>query len=135
MVRVDQWPKELSRFLDERRKMPFQWGVNDCMAFVAASVKAITGKDYFPDFSDYDSEETAQAMLEKNGGPQGIINKCLGNISHKNALMAKRGDVVLIKAPNYIGGIVDDTGTRIALVSPLGLVRYPLSRAVRIWPI
>lgn len=121
--------------------MPFAWGQNDCMAFVAKGVEALTGYDFFELYSDYSDEASARIMLENNGGPYGIITACLGEGS-KKILSAKRGDVVLVNAPAYVGGlvedslaggIIDDTGLRVAVVSKDGLVRLPLHLAVRYW--
>ncbi len=131
--RLEDWPKRLSLYLTERAKMPFEWGVNDCMAFTAKAVEAMTGHDFFKDFSDYHDEETAKLMLEKNGGVSGIISKCLGGDSTRNVLLAQRGDVVIVKTPEYVGGIVDDTGQRVAIVTKDGLSRLPLNRAWRVW--
>lgn len=121
--------------------MPFAWAENDCMAFVAKGVEALTGHDFFTAYSDYTDEPSAIAMLENNGGLHGIITACLGEGS-KKIMNASRGDVVLVKAPALIGGIVedslaggivDDTGLRVAVVTKDGLVRLPLQKAVRVW--
>jgi hypothetical protein len=130
--RLDDWSQRLSAYLTERAKMPFEWGVNDCMAFTAKGVEAITGQDFFTSYSDYQDEQSAKKMLEDNGGITGIIMSCLG-AGHRDILKAKRGDVVIVKTPEIVGGIVDDTGQRIAMVTPQGLTRVPLSRAWRVW--
>lgn len=130
--RLDDWPKRLSAFLRERQHMPFEWGKNDCMSFAAHCVGALTGHDYFTAYSDYHDEESATALLKKHHGVAGIIIACLGQGSDK-ILTAKRGDLVMVKFPDFTGGIVDDTGQRIALVSKDGLVRIPLDNAIRVW--
>ena len=132
--RYEDWPKRLSNYLAERKNMPFEWGVNDCMAFVAKGVEAITGTDFFPDFSNYTDEISAFEMLSANGGAAGIISKCLGS-STKDIMKANRGDVVLFRMPEITAGIVDDSGQAIALVSKDGLLRLPLSKAYRVWKV
>lgn len=133
MVRLPNWPMVLSDYLAECNRKPFQWGTHDCMAFTCGAVKALTGHDYFPEFSDYHDEVTAFKMLGKHGGVAGIISKCLGR-GDRNLALAQRGDVVLVKMPEAIGGIVDDSGQRIAVVTKDGgLTRLPLNKAWRYW--
>lgn len=130
--RFDDWPNRLSNYLDQKRMVPFQWGVNDCMTFAAGAVFNLTGKDFYIGYDPYDDEIGAFVMLREHGGVTGIINKHLGRGS-KEIMLAKRGDVVTVKIPELAAGIVDDTGQRIAVVTPNGLLRLPLSRAVRLW--
>lgn len=131
--RKENWPQLLSEFLEERRKLPFVWGENDCMASVAKLVHKLTGTDFFEAYSNYNSEESAKLVLEANGGVSGIITKCLGS-GTKNILTAKRGDVAIIKLPEVTGAFVDDSGQNIVAVSREGgFVRYPLNKAWRVW--
>jgi len=133
VARLEDWPMRLSEYLKERRDMPFQWGVHDCMMFLAYGVERMTGEAFYPPYSNYETEEGAKLMLEQNGGVTGIINACLGP-SHKDFMRAGRGDAVIVKMPEIAGGIVDDSGQRIAAVSLKdGLVKLPLSSALRIW--
>ena len=131
--RLPEWPSLLSDYISQHQKAPFAWGTNDCMAFSSGLVKALTGHDFFPEFSDYSDEESAKKMLSKNGGVIGIIRKCLGS-GHKNILAAKRGDIAAVMvAGEIVGGVIDDSGQRIAVVTPNGLLRLPTNKAVRIW--
>lgn len=130
--RLENWPIKLSHFLRARREMPFAWGTNDCMAFVSGCVKELTGTDYFPDYSDYEDEESANSMLFTNGGVDGIVTACLGG-GHDKWKMAQRGDVALVNLPYPMGGIVDDSGQKIAVVTEGGMIRVPLSKAQKIW--
>lgn len=137
--RLDNWPKLLSAYLRERQAMPFEWGVNDCMAFVAKCVDRLTGEDFFSSFNDYNNEASAQVMLEANGGPYGIITQCLGSPIDE-IMMGQRGDVAIVNMPEVhsginmlTGGIIDDTGQRIAVVTAEGLRRVPIMEAIRVW--
>ncbi len=132
VTRFDDWPNRLSQYLQEKQHQPFQWGVNDCMSFTAGAVYRLTGTDFFTDYSDYYDEISAYNMLRENGGVKGIISRCLG-AGKLNPLQAQRGDVVVVKIPEMVGGIVDDSGQRIAVVTPQGLTRLPLEKAVRYW--
>lgn len=140
VTRRHGWPIFLSNYLHERMSMPFEWGKNDCMAFVSNAVYALTLHDFFPEFSNYKDQESAVEMLKANGGPAGIISKCLGHKGSNNMLMAGRGDVVIAKLPDIetgelviTGGIVDDSGRFFRVAQPGGLIRYPLSSALRYW--
>lgn len=130
--RFEDWPIRLSRFLDERRDMPFEWGKNDCLTFLAKGAEAMTGVDYYEEYSGYDNESDAYKKMEESGGIVKIISSHLGSGS-KNILKARRGDVALVKTPELTAGIVDDSGRYIALVSKDGLVRVPLEKAWRVW--
>ena len=130
--RLNTWPKLLSEYMQGRQNMPFAWGSNDCMAFVAYAVEALTGEQLFAEYGGYTDEAEANAMLEANGGIEGILTVVLGQPSTRG-MMAKRGDVVLLNLPNPTAGIVDDTGQRIALVSKSGLLRCKLEKAKLSW--
>lgn len=131
-MKTEGWDKRLSAFLCERRDTPFEWYKNDCMSFAAAAVREMTGVDYFERFSNYKDEKTGLEMLRRNGGVSGIVTKCLGK-PHRDYRRAKRGDIVIVRAPRDAGGVVDDTGQRIAVVTFEGLKRLPLNRAVKVW--
>lgn len=132
VVRKEDWAKRLSAFLDERRDMPFEWGKNDCLTFLAKAAEAMTGVDYYAEYSGYSNEEEANLKLNQNGGIIAIINKYLGG-GTKNVLTAGRGDVAIVKMPELMAGIVDDSGRYIAVVSKEGLRRIPLEKAIRVW--
>lgn len=133
--RLEGWPLKLSAFLRDRQFMPFEWGKNDCLMFPADAVLAITGFDPAAEWRGYSTQEEAEKLL-KELGVTGLITKGLGFKGHREILKAKRGDVAMMKLPSGVtGGIVDDTGKRIAV--PLAdnntLVRIPLKMAWRIW--
>lgn len=131
MVRKDNWPLLFSEYLKEKYNSPFRWGVNDCLSFVAGAIQVITGEDLYKKYKGYKTEEGALAKM--NGKTvENIIAENFGG-GHRNILQAKRGDIVLVKMPEFMAGIVDDSGQRIALVSKKGLIRIPLEKAWRIW--
>lgn len=132
VTRYDNWPLLLSAYLTERRTMPFAWGSNDCLTFAAKGVEAMTGHDFSAEYPAYTTEAEAIDILNSNGGYEGIINACLGAGTDKYKT-AHRGDVALVMMGNPSAGLVDDTGQRIALLVPSGLIRVPLSRALKVW--
>lgn len=130
--RHPDWSRKLSDFLKNRRALPFQWGSNDCLAFASAAVQALTGVDFFSEYAGYSDESEAAELLKQNGGVKGIIRKHLGGGTNA-ILSAKRGDIALVRMPRDTAGVVDDSGQFIALISPSGMVRVPLSKATRVW--
>ena len=132
VTRFENWPLILSEYLTEKEGVAFEWYKNDCSSFIAEAVKRITGEDFFKLYNDYHDERSAAVLLKKNGGPSGIITKCLGEGS-TNILMAKRGDIVVVNEPLEAAGIVDDSGQRVAVLSKEGLIRIPLTKAKKFW--
>lgn len=132
MVRREDWLKRLSEYLKMNKDTPFEWGVNDCILFAAKGYEYITGIDHYSEYLGYSTEDQAKEILKKNDGFEGIIGKHIGK-GHKNILLAKRGDVVLLKIPALTCGLVDDSGMFIAAPSAEGIKRLPLTKAVRIW--
>lgn len=130
--RLEDWPKRLSAFLDERRDMPFEWGKNDCLTFLAKGAEAMTGNDYYSKYEGYASEQEANEKLKEHGGIIKIIESYVGS-GTRNILKAHRGDVAVVKCPELMAGIVDDSGRYVAVVTKEGLRRFPLEKAWRIW--
>lgn len=133
MVRFPDWPMRLSNYLSERRKMPFEWGVNDCVMFAAHAVEALTGVNYYSDYiRTYSTKEEAAKILKELGGMSGLISKHIAD-SHTNIFKAKRGDLVMAKLPLHTMGVVDDGGQFAVFVTEEGLIRKPLKFVTRIW--
>lgn len=139
-TRKRNWPILLSQFLQGRAKSPFVWGENDCLMFAADAVREITAEDFDPAQEwrgTYSTHDEAAALLQANGGVAGIITKGLGVPSHKNILMAQRGDVAMVRSATgeLAGGVVDDTGQFVVVpnAAGLGTQRIPLMNAIRVW--
>lgn len=132
VIRIEGWEKRYSHYLHERRSMPFEWGSNDCMHFVGGGVEAITSLNLYAPYTGYKDEDGAGEVLKKHGGIVSILNTCLGH-SHVNFKAAKRGDVVIVRSPEIIAGLVGDCGQKIVAVTEDGWVKLPLNYAQRIW--
>lgn len=134
VTRVKQWQNVLSDHLKDQANVPFQWGVNDCMSSLAKYFEKMTDQvdQIWPEFAGYTTEEEAKAVIAAHGGIIAIINRFAGK-NHSLPRKAQRGDIVVVTMPELTGGIVDDTGQRIALVTAKGLIRIPLSKAIQIW--
>ncbi len=138
MKRTDGWERRFSAFLTARKAMPFQWGKNDCLMMQADGVLSCTGFDPGAQWRGiYSDEAGAYALLDQYGGHEGIITAGMGFPPHEQYLRATRGDVCLLNLPGNqpLSGIVDDSGQWITTaMSDIGrVIRFPLSRAVKIW--
>lgn len=132
MVRLPDWPMRLSAYLKDTRDAPFMWGSNDCVMFAAKGLEAVTGINMYAEYEGYTDEAGAKEIIDSAGGIDKLVSKHLGP-GHRNYKTAQRGDLCLMKMPEFTVGIVDDTGQRIAAVTEKGLMRLPLSKAWRIW--
>lgn len=132
VARSTNWPMALSDYLQARRAVPFEWGVQDCLVFVSKAVQTLTGDDFMAQFPAYSTESEASALLEQYGDVYGIVSACLGEPT-TNILTGHRGDVVMLELPQQTAGIIDDSGERIAVCSKDGLLRLPLDKAIYLW--
>lgn len=128
--RFEKWPQLLSEYLMSRRKMPFEWGKNDCLSFVAGAILAVSGRDFR---EEYNTEEEAKAILKNYGGIAGMISNRLGHKGSNNVRMAGRGDVVIAELPELAAGVVDDSGRFFCSVTKVGLTKHPISVAKHYW--
>lgn len=128
--RFENWPILLSQFLRSRRDIPFQWGVNDCMLFPADCVQALTGIDFAAEYRGYETEEQANALIDRHGGPIILVSKYLGPAG-RNIAVAGRGDIVMTSYRAL--GVIDDKGTAISMVTKDGMRKLPLKAAIRVW--
>lgn len=134
MVRLPGWERSLSDYLAEMRGAPFQWGINDCILFAVKGVERMTGVKVYDGYLGYVDQAGANTILDAEGGFEALIAKHFG-AGHGNILQAKRGDLVILKIPNYTCGLVDDSGQSIVITGPNGVVRYPLKKAWRVFAI
>lgn len=132
MVRFENWPSLLSKFLSEQKLKEFEWGINDCVMFGGKAVEALTGRNYYQEYVGYTTEEEALEIIAKNDGIQNLISKHLGTPSNK-ILKASRGDLALLRMPYFVCGVVDDSGQFVAAMTDKGYVRRPLRHASCIW--
>ncbi len=132
MTRQTGWEMAFSDYLAAARGAPFAWGTNDCMLFAAKAVEVITGLNFYKQYLPYNTESEANLILQANGGLQAMVSKVMGN-GYTNYRQARRGDLALIKMPDFSLGIIDDSGQGIASVAPGGAVRLPIRMAARVW--
>jgi hypothetical protein len=134
--RFENWPARLSDYLAQRQNMPFEWGTNDCIFLAVDCALALTGVDFgAPWRGTYSTKMGAARIIkEHDNSLDSLISSVLGDpIPH--ALKAMRGDAVLHDFDGVTcGGIVDDTGRRVAFITEdKGLIRVPLAANMRVW--
>jgi hypothetical protein len=101
MIATDR-PALLARFIEERRRMPFAWGSNDCCLFAADWVLASTGRDIAADYRGrYSTALPALRFVETGGGVEAMIERAGGALVHPS--LARRGDVIARDVGNGIG--------------------------------
>lgn len=134
VTRLPDWDKRLSKYIaDTRGEFKFEWGINDCVLYSVKMAEAITGEDHYSEYLGYSTREGAMEIIAAHGSLEALISKHFGQ-SHRNFLRAKRGDLVLVKRPDFICGFVDDSGQMIIVPSEKeGLMKLPLKMAWRIW--
>lgn len=132
--RFEDWPARLENALADMRARPFQWGVTDCCLFAADCVMAITGRDLAEPYRGrYKTKRGAFSALKRvsGGGVQAAATLALGE-PLKTALLAQRGDVVLVESGEgpALGICV---GVKCAYLGRAGLGFIPLSAVQMAW--
>jgi hypothetical protein len=130
MTRHNDWPERLAAFMDERRHVPFEWGISDCSTFAADAVAAMTGERL--QIPAADSPEAYARLARDQGTLAEMAEALLGEPIHP--AYAQRGDVVLLVMDERetLGICV---GTEIAGPGADGLALAPMSMAVAAWRI
>lgn len=127
--RVSLWPERLEKYIAEREKARFAWGVHDCCRFAAGAVEAMTGADLMADLPAYSSAEEADLVL----GDVGLIALVDARLPRREKGEARRGDVALVgtEAGEKGDALFIVEGNTIVGAGARGLVRHPRA-AIRI---
>lgn len=135
MVRKENWPLLLSRFIRSRKALPFAWGSNDCVFFAIACAEELTGEPLTAEWVDtYSTKVQAQAIMDTHGGILALISDIMGMQPHSQPKKAQRGDIVVMPlAGGMTAGVVDDTAQKVISVTESGIIRLPLSNATHVW--
>lgn len=132
-MRALTWQLELEKFCLSRKRMPFEWGKNDCAIFAADCVLALTGKDFAEPWRGYRTKEEADALLNSFGGLEQLAIQCLGLCCSLQELVP--GDVVLVELETkqhclgiFTGGACMGPGNR-------GTMLVPFAQTILAWKI
>lgn len=127
MSRDHRWPELLTQFIEQRRRVPFAWGQNDCCLFAADWVHACTGHDPAQGLrGKYSTALGAARLLATHGGVRGIIRKFgepLG-LTPIDGKFDQRGDLVIADTGKG-ESIGVSIGTHAAFVGANGLLFAP----------
>lgn len=99
--RADNWPDLLNNFVETRRRMPFQWGENDCCLFASDWVRACLGFDPASDVRGrYHTALGATRILNERGGVIGVIEAAAERYDWPEVqrAFAQRGDIIAAEA-------------------------------------
>ena len=105
---------------------PFQYG-DDCCQFVNDVVRSLTGKHLASAFR-YKDEKTANAILDKHGGLEGLLTHVLGEPVNEGRVCLSR-----MSDGRDIAGVV--WRDRIVVRTMTSLVDWPLSRGRLFWSV
>jgi hypothetical protein len=131
MNRVENWPKLLAAFIDERREVPFTWGKADCCLFAADWVRLATDLDPAADLrGKYDSGLGARRIIKRSGGLGAMVARALLPLGFREVALslAGRGDVIVRDS-----GDGDCAG--VVLGDGLSFINTQLQADARIWRI
>lgn len=133
IIRREDWPEQLLRFIESRLVTPFAWGENDCALLLADAALAMTGHDYAAPFRGrYSTALGAARELRRNGFEDlpAYLTHVLGAPVAPG--LARRGDAVLFgSADGPALGVV--TGSQAAAAGPTGITWVPASRWQQAW--
>lgn len=132
-MRREDWPEILMDHIEAAKTRPFSWGKMDCALFAADIVRALTGEDYAAEFRGrYSTSRGAATALTRYG--KGTLRKTLEAKfgAPLPPLMARRGDLVMLKSPQAAGICIGD---RAAFAGPDGITFRPLAECDCCWRI
>lgn len=112
-------------YLTQHLETPFEWGVNDCVTFVAHWLEACTGVDHLEGLPVWTSEEEAQAAIEQLGGIEKVLDEKFKRI---NSHLARDGDIGMVD-----GRAVLFSGSKVVSPSFSGLIYVNRTKASCAW--
>lgn len=121
----------LPQFTQQRRRMPYAWGTNDCVTFAADAVLAITGVDPIADIrGTWNDEASAMAVLAGLGGLIAAVDAKFPRVD-KN--FAQIGDLCLVKDANGQPSLAVCVGSYCAAPGTEEMLLTSMSKARLAW--
>lgn len=134
--RLEGWEARLTALIEERRAVPFEWGVNDCGLFAADAVQALTGEDPASHLRGYSTADEAAGLLEHNGGLLELMrHAALGRWHEVAGSQARRGDLMAFANADGSLRLAVCVGASACSPGAAGLVFVPCGQAVKAWRI
>jgi hypothetical protein len=125
MRRLPDWEARLFELVAEAKHRDFEWGVHDCCTFAAAAVEAVTGtRPVLP--GAWTTARGALRLAARQDGLPAAVSTALGR-ELGPALLAQRGDIVLLRQPSFDGhALAVCLGAYAVAPGPHGLVSIRL---------
>lgn len=122
--RLSDWRSHLDAYLDEKVRVPFEYGTNDCALFAAGAVLAMTGFDPAESFRGrYHTRAQAYRTLMSRGyGKVEEIARSFFREIHPSR--AQIGDLAVIRSAVGVVG-----GSMVFVLRENGLGQVPLALA------
>lgn len=135
MIRREDWPVRLAKFMDDAQAREFVWGEWDCCLMAANAMQEITGVDPVPAYrGKYKTKRGALKLIAAHGGFENFMDEIAAENACQKvpALSAQRGDAVLLMLPDMPAlGIC--LGRHAAYAAPLGLTLVPMDASMICW--
>lgn len=112
-----------------RDPLPFDWGGNDCVRYVAACVLAQSGLDPLAGL-DWADEASARALLATLGGMEAAVDSRLRRIA---PAFAMRGDVAGVADPDLGLALMIVEGQTLVGPGALRARRLPRAAMIASW--
>lgn len=92
--RLDDWRERLRLLVNQRRRMPYHYGTNDCWCFAQLSIAAVTGVTILAEIENPKTMMAAAKIMIANGWDtvEGVLTACLG--PPIEARLASPGDIL-----------------------------------------
>ena len=129
------WPEKLAAVLKAARSRPFEWGAHDCVLFCAAATEAMCGIDPAAALRGvYKSAAGEVRAAKRLFGVSTLADLAAALWGEESPpARARRGDVVLVEAPEGEALGVAAGAPGIAVVTRAGLAFAPARSARRAW--
>jgi hypothetical protein len=132
LQRLPDWNMRLDALARSRLMVPFAWGTNDCFAFAADAVQALTGVDELAGLRG--PHRTWKAAYRRHartpGGALGVI--AATRLLPVDPRLAQRGDLVRIAQP-FFDLLAICNGDCAIAPGLQGLEATPLDGAISAW--
>lgn len=133
LTRLDDWRARLAAEMDRQRRMPFEWGKQDCaIGFAAGIVQALTGEDLARGYRSKYASPRGAAKLLAEAGAESLGDFAANLLPEIHPAFANVGDLGVIEADGPIGQalcMVDASG--LVVMTEQGHGRRPRGDLIR----
>ena len=123
ILRHNDWRSRMHDNLEVRRRLPFEWGENDCAIFAAKHIQAMLGDEYDwsgPFVGTYNSAIGALKTL-KGLGFDDLLEFAKSKLAlAPHPIFCQRGDIVAIQAEATGWGLGIVLDSHIGVLGPSG---------------